>query len=224
MQNKYRKILLTASTKRELQNLIHLAEEKDGYWQIIIKDTEIHLFVSGIGVPLTMFSLTQHLTSHNYDFLLQIGLAGSFNKSLQNGDLLIVEEDAFADILINDNGDLISLHEVGLNDYNVFPFINNMLVPEIPFLFSKTLPFCRSITVNTTSGSDLMAKQRLDKYECDIESMEGAAFFYVAMMNDIPCIQLRVVSNPVGNRNTKNWDIPLALENLYSFLKRELLP
>ena len=48
----------------------------------------------------------------------------------------------------------------------------------------------------------------------DIESMEGAAFFYVCMMEKIPCVQLRAISNYVERRNKNNWNIPLSLKNL----------
>ena len=47
-----------------------------------------------------------------------------------------------------------------------------------------------------------------------IESMEGAAVFYVCNWLGIPCYQVRAVSNFVEPRDSSKWNIPLALENL----------
>jgi futalosine hydrolase len=47
--------------------------------------------------------------------------------------------------------------------------------------------------------------------------MEGAAFFYACRQFNIPCLQIRAVSNYVEKRNRDNWDIPLAIKNLNNF-------
>jgi futalosine hydrolase len=44
--------------------------------------------------------------------------------------------------------------------------------------------------------------------------MEGAAFLYSCINEQIPCAQLRAVSNYVERRNKANWKMDLALENL----------
>ena len=44
--------------------------------------------------------------------------------------------------------------------------------------------------------------------------MEGAAFFYVCLCENIPFLQIRAISNYVEQRNEKNWNIPLAIKNL----------
>jgi futalosine hydrolase len=48
----------------------------------------------------------------------------------------------------------------------------------------------------------------------DIESMEGAAFHYVCLQEEIPFIQLRGISNLVGDRNKNRWQIPTAMETV----------
>ena len=47
--------------------------------------------------------------------------------------------------------------------------------------------------------------------------MEGASFFYSAMISETNCLQIRSVSNRVESRNRDNWDIPLAVKNLNTF-------
>ncbi len=53
--------------------------------------------------------------------------------------------------------------------------------------------------------------------------MEGATFFYICTGEKIPFLALRSISNRVEPRNKKNWNIPLALDNLSEKLKEIIL-
>jgi futalosine hydrolase len=44
--------------------------------------------------------------------------------------------------------------------------------------------------------------------------MEGAAFFYVCLQEKVPFIQIRGISNYVGEQNKSKWDIDLAISSL----------
>ena len=44
--------------------------------------------------------------------------------------------------------------------------------------------------------------------------MEGAAFQYVARQANIPFLQIRAVSNYIGERNKYNWKIKESIANL----------
>ena len=72
-----------------------------------------------------------------------------------------------------------------------------------------------AITVNTVHGRD----ESIAKISSDtqLESMEGAAFFYACQMAGIPAIQIRAVSNYVERRNRDAWQIGLAIKNLNTF-------
>jgi futalosine hydrolase len=50
-----------------------------------------------------------------------------------------------------------------------------------------------------------------EKYNADIESMEGAALHYVCAMQQIPFIQIRGISNMVGERDKTKWKIPESM-------------
>jgi futalosine hydrolase len=47
-----------------------------------------------------------------------------------------------------------------------------------------------------------------------IESMEGAALHYICLMEHIPFIQLRSVSNYIAERNKKYWNMKESIINL----------
>jgi futalosine hydrolase len=72
----------------------------------------------------------------------------------------------------------------------------------------------KGITVNTVHGNLSSIKNAVKKFRPDIESMEGGAFLFVCKNEGIPCAQVRAISNFVEPRNKKNWNIPLAVENL----------
>ena len=57
----------------------------------------------------------------------------------------------------------------------------------------------------------------VERLNPQLESMEGAAFFYACEEYKLPCLQIRAVSNYVEKRNRANWDIPLAIKNLNNF-------
>ena len=44
--------------------------------------------------------------------------------------------------------------------------------------------------------------------------MEGAALHYVSLMEKIPFIQIRSISNYIAERNKRNWNMKEAVENL----------
>ena len=51
-----------------------------------------------------------------------------------------------------------------------------------------------------------------------VESMEGAALHYVCLMEKIPFLQIRSVSNVLGDRDKSRWKIKEAGQNLHQTL------
>lgn len=47
-----------------------------------------------------------------------------------------------------------------------------------------------------------------------VESMEGAAFHYVCLQQQIPFIQLRSISNEIGERDKSKWEMKKAITQL----------
>ena len=72
----------------------------------------------------------------------------------------------------------------------------------------------RGITVNTVHGNNQSISEIIARLNPEVESMEGAAVFKVCEEFNIPCLQIRSVSNSVEKRNRNNWDLDLAIKNL----------
>ena len=178
---------------------------------------EIDLLITGVGSIATAWSLKQWITlNEKPDLAINAGIAGSFNDKLNIGDVVMPVSDCFADSGIEDGENFLTLSESGLMSADEFPYkdgllyANNRYNEKMKSIFKPV----RAITVNTATGSETTRGKLLKKFNPDIETMEGATFFYICSREDIPFLALRAISNKVEPRNKNNWDIDLALHNL----------
>ncbi len=217
------------------------------------KSIEFDILISGIGIAFCTYNLTKILQHNNYQLVINVGIAGSFSETIALGEVVFVESDQFADLGIEYEETMLTIFESKFYGENSFPFQNKILcASEIDKQFSPTKPFkatestpntrkqnspfsilnsqlkrVSAITVNRTSGSQQTINERITKFSPQIESMEGAAVFYVCACESVPAIQIRTISNFVIPRFTneaknKGWNIHLAINNLNDFMIRFL--
>ena len=204
------KTLIVSATYNEVSILINkflLKRETDNFY--ISKN--FNVLITGIGSAFTIYNLTEHLNNYNYNLIINVGIAGTFNKKISIGDIVSVKSDCFADIGIDDNGSFYTLEEVGL-------ISNKLKIIFASYSITKDMSQVKAITVNTASGSINKINNLVNKFNPDIETMEGASVAFVANNKYIPVIQIRAISNYVEPRNKVNWDINLAINNLNVFL------
>ena len=100
---------------------------------------------------------------------------------------------------------------------DVFPFQDGKLLNPYQFLLRWTgLPILDGVTVNEMKSSDYSGFQRNDHPV--IESMEGAALHYVCLMENVPFIQIRAVSNELGERDKSRWKLKESMAALHGSL------
>lgn len=63
-----------------------------------------------------------------------------------------------------------------------------------------------------------MAKERVENFNVDVESMEGAACFSICHAFGVPCYEIRAVSNFASTRDKSTWRISDALASLCTVL------
>lgn len=177
---------------------------------------DIHVLITGIGSVSAIWKMNKWISENGRpDFAVNGGIAGSFSDALVIGDVVMPVNECFADLGIEDHEDFLSLPEAGLADPDEFPFENGWINAgkDIIATFSYLEP-ARSVTVNTATGSAATCKRLRLKFNPDIETMEGAAFFYLCAMESIPFLAVRSISNRVEARNRGSWNIKLAFDNL----------
>ena len=125
-----------------------------------------------------------------------------------------MKQDAFADIGIDEKEKFKTIFKYGFANANKFPFKNEWLINESENFKISSLKKVKAITVNTITDSKKQIKKINKNFNADVESMEGAAFHYVCLQQNIPFLQLRSISNKVGERDKTKWKMKEAIENL----------
>jgi futalosine hydrolase len=200
------KILLVAATEFEIRpSIMHLNEYGSG--RILIKE-----LVTGVGMTATAYALGRELALNKYDLLINAGVAGAFDRSLELGEVVTVKSDNFMELGAEDGDKFLTIDELGFGRCGIKPLINyeNEVV--------DSLKNVRAVTVNKIHGNDESIYSTVSRLNPDVESMEGAAFFYACNEANLPCLQVRGVSNYVERRNRESWNMALAINNLNSFL------
>ncbi len=177
-------------------------------------NTGTDILVSGVGVPAAMYHLQKRMQQIDYDLIIQAGIAGTFNSGVRLGQVVLVKQDTFADLGAEEKENFIPLFESGLADKNEFPFTNGWLVNNSKLMQQTTLEVVSAVTVNKVSDSLLQKQQLVKHFNAGIESMEGAALHYICLQENIPFLQLRSVSNLVGERDKTKWKMKEAIDNL----------
>ncbi len=194
-------ILLIAATESEIE-------------PFTTGNTTIDVLITGVGVPSTIYHLQKRMHQIDYDCIIQAGIAGAFDHNIALAQTVLVAQDCFADIGIEEKENYTPVFETGLADKNEFPFKNGWLLNTDDYLKHSDLPKVKAITVNKVSDSELQKQQFVKQFNADIETMEGAALHYVCLQENIRFIQIRAVSNYVGERDKSKWKLKEAIENL----------
>ncbi len=212
------KILIASATWLEIKLLadeINLTSEKPNFLKSgRINGHYIDILITGIGAIFTTYSLTQLLNQRSYDMIINTGISGSLNSSLSIGDVVNVISEEFADLGVEDREEFLTLFESGFVNLDEFPFNDGILKATFNDKALGSLKRVRGLTSNISHGNEASITRIRRKFRADIESMEGAAVFYVSINRGIPCCEIRAVSNYVEPYDKTNWNIPLSLENL----------
>lgn len=206
-------ILLVAATQAEIAPFLlsHEILELPTVKKRIGKH-HVDILLSGVGMVSTAFTLGQYFNENKFDLAINVGIAGSFDLTLLPGDLCRVQEDILADFGAEDGENFLRSDEIGLGK-------NTFLASTFTdFTSYNQLPEVKAITVNKVHGNEKSISQTIDRYQPQIETMEGAAFFFACHQSNINGIQIRAISNKVERRNRENWQIGLALKNLNDML------
>jgi len=221
------KILIVAATYIEIKGLLNefdFKNKKKNLYSLKNKNNEVNILITGIGIAFTVYSLTKEIQNKDYNLIINIGIAGSFNKKINISEVVLVKEEQFADLGIENKDKFQTLFDIDFVSANVTPFTKGVLLcKHVVNKVVANILKVKAITVNTVSGNKISIEKLNKKFNADIETMEGAAFFYVCLMEKVKFIQIRAISNYVEERNKENWNIPLAVSNLTTNIKNILL-
>lgn len=196
-------LLLCAATSAEINPTIE-----------VVKQTglqKVEVLITGVGLMAATYALTKYLCSHKPGLVIQAGVSGSFDPGLNIGNVVAVEKDAVGDEGVWEEGRFKNLSQLGF--INTGTDNEGWLMNPHSVLKEIQLPRVAAVTVNTiTTDKKIIAHYQ--NIGTAVESMEGAALHFVCGQLQVPFLQLRAISNFVGERDKKAWNLPLAIANL----------
>jgi len=214
------RILLVTATIAEirplLQRLTFTGAVGDFLQHYEFQKHNIDLLVTGVGMTHTAYHLGRQLSMEHYDLAMNAGIAGAYSPDTRIGTVYQIQSEIFGLLGVEDEENYLSLFDLGLQDPDTFPYEGGWLInrkpPESEIL--NKLPVAKGVTVNLiyTHRETIDTLKRM--YQADLESMEGAAFFYSCLAAGVPFTEIRSVSNFVAERDKSHWNIPLAIQNL----------
>ena len=208
------RVIITAATNLELDGCAKKAS------QVFKKSKlKISFHATGIGMLASGVKLTQLITAHQPDLIIQMGIAGSYIKTEPLGKIWVVTSEAIADLGVREKGIFTDLFDSQLIKENEAPFKKRKLINQGVKLFNvlKT-DTAAAVTINEITTSPKRIKEIIEAHNPDLESMEGAALHYVGSLTKTPFIQIRAISNYVGERNKAKWKLKESIEQLEAYV------
>jgi futalosine hydrolase len=216
------KILVVSATMLEMKPLLAICDQIDvdlfEYKHSV--QISIQVLITGVGLVAMAARLAKRLEEEKYEFVLNCGIAGAFDRQIHLTKLFRIEQDTIADLGVEMGQKFISISQLGLAKES------DISIPGYSGDFGKyfeSLPVANAISKNTGSGrvSTISFLQR--QYKVQLESMEGAAFHFVCRQKGVPFCQIRTVSNYVGEREKRNWDIKGSVTVLNDFVLKSFI-
>ncbi len=174
------------------------------------------LLIGGIGQLQTAYALQNRIRLERPDLVIQAGIGGAPAKD-DIGKVCAIGSEQIADLGVMEKTGFRNIFDMGLENRDRFPFRDGKLDNPYRSLLAWTgLPVFDGVTVNGIMSSDVGGFQRNSLRV--VESMEGAALHYVCLMEKVPFIQIRAISNVTGDRDKSRWELKEALMNLHEKL------
>ena len=204
------KITIAAATPFEIQE------------EVLQSSTHrIQFLYTGVGILSSAVSLTKHVFQQKPELIIQAGIAGCFDTKILLGDVVIVDKEYVGDTGVWENNNWKDLFDMNLLKDDEMPFTNKSLANEKTDEWNVLrLTKVTGVTVNEITTDERRCNLLQSKYAADIESMEGASLHYVCTLFSVPFIQVRSLSNYVGERNKSNWKLKESIANVNEAVKK----
>ena len=210
-------ILLCAATPAEIAPTIEVLTAPK------LSD-KVEVLLTDVGLLQATYAITKAAAVLKPTIIIQAGVAGCFDETIPLGTVMTVLRETVGDMGVLQNNTFTSAFAMGLLKANEHPWTGEKLEnPHTDLLKMASFVLADSVTVNEISTSEERISYYKNGLGATVESMEGAALHFVALMERIPFLQLRAVCNYVGERDKEKWDMTLAIDNLNAALQ-SILP
>lgn len=209
------KLLLCAATEMEIAPTIQFLASHE--------ERHVETVITGVGLMTSTYALTKAVATHQPDFIIQAGIAGTLEENRALAEVVVVRNETVGDLGVQEASGFQSLFDLKLLSSEIHPWRNGQLTNENDLLRSTGLKVVDGVTVNEISTEPQTISYYRNQLKAQVETMEGAALHYVALVEKIPFLQIRSLSNFIGERDKTKWEIQKAIANLNRILQQVLI-
>ena len=174
---------------------------------------DVEILITGVGLMSATYHFTKKLTTLRPSMVIQAGVAGALENNLFLSQVVLVQNEMIGDMGVLENGHFRSLIDLQLIHPSSFPWIDGRLENKDIEKYKNHLQIVDGVTVNEISTN----KDRIAHFRnlgVSIETMEGAALHYVCLHEMISFMQIRGISNYIGERDKSQWKLKEAISSL----------
>ncbi len=210
-------ILLCAATPFEIQPTLDFIKQQG-------LGNEVGIKITGVGLVAATYSITKAIITHTPALVVQGGIAGCFDHSMPLGTAVAVHSESLGDLGVQEGGRFRTVFDLKLENPDKAPWTAGTLVnPHHTLLQSFGLPLVHGVSVQEISTDPARIGQLRTSAPVQIETMEGAALHYAALLEGVPFAQIRTISNYAGERDKAAWNLQGSIEELNVQLKNILI-
>jgi len=206
-----------------------------------LSGNDVLLITSGLGKVNAAHSATCLIENYPVNCVINIGVGGAYPGSgLNIGDVAVATKEIYGDEGVITSEGWHSLKKIGipLVQYGKKKYFNDFLLADCSLtrsvrlvarhsrppdrqvsFFTKSGPF---ITVSAATGTRERAIELEKRFNAVCENMEGAAIAQVCIIYKIPMLEIRGISNIVGERDKRKWNVAIASENCQDLVSKIL--
>jgi futalosine hydrolase len=163
---------------------------------------EVDVVAVGVGPVEAALGTARALATKRYDAVINAGIAGGFRERCTVGDAVACSREDYAELGLEDGsafplpeGAALIRHEEA--DHGLMqPFLSGL----VPVIVGRGVT--SAIVTSTTARALVLAH----RFRADVESMEGFSVLRAARVAGVPAVEIRGVSNMIGDRESSGWD------------------
>jgi len=160
----------------------------------------VEVFACGVGPVEAAAGAARKLAGRRYDAVINAGIGGAFRGRARIGEATLITDETLAELGLEGGG---ALRLPGGAQLVAHARGDESLLARAT---DTRLRSGRGLTVTQITTTERTAQRLRERYAADVESMEGFSVLRAATLARIPALEVRGISNYVGERSLAEWD------------------
>lgn len=202
---------------RRILIMTSVAAERDAILRGLGTDARFDVVIAGVGPISAGIQTSKALLANDYDFVINMGIAGGFRGRAEVGSLVIADEIVSADLGAESPDGFITLDELGFGASTRIKADSEMamLLFASLKLTGAAVQLGHVLTLSTVTGTSETTAELLRREPNAVaEAMEGYGVAFAAQEFGKPVLEIRSISNPIGPRDRSAWRMKEAFDTL----------